>query len=130
MKKRKVVIPVILAIVGLALAVLIGTGWGKRTDVILTHYSVSEDGSKLTFQTAIASSMGYTRGFEDKGGGIKPHYLVFYSTFGGLNSDFGAKDEFVLELSGDDTEIYFNRSNGGYELVLKKSEETGAWTRP
>ena len=74
--------------------------------------------------------MGYIRGFEDQGGGEKPHYLTFYSTFGGLNSSFGAKHEFELELSEMDTEICFNRPDGGYALVLYKDPGTGVWTRP
>ena len=35
-----------------------------------------------------------------------------------------------MELVPDDTEIYFNRAGGGYELVLVKNEETGEWIRP
>lgn len=49
---------------------------------------------------------------------MKPHYLVFRSSFGGL--PIGEKNEFALSLSEDDTEIYFNRDGGGYELVLPK----------
>lgn len=74
--------------------------------------------------------MGFIRGYKDNSGGVKPHYLTFYSTFGGLNSSFGAKNEFVLELDKDDSEICFKRANGGYELVLQKNAETGAWERP
>jgi len=115
-----------------ALAVLfatffVGSGFSKRTDVGLADYSVSSDGRTITLSTAVFSSMGYTRGFVDKGGGVKPHYLVFYSTFGGLGSSLGAKHEFVLELGKDDTEIYFNRAGGGYELVLEKNPDTGEW---
>ena len=36
----------------------------------------------------------------------------------------------VLELGKDDTEIYFNRPDGGYELVLVKNVDTGEWVRP
>ena len=109
---------------------LVGTGLNKRTDIVLFDYSVSEDGTQLTFNAHVMSSMGYIRGFEDNGGGVKPHYLTFYSTFGGLNSSFGAKSEFVLELTENDTEIYFNRADSGYELVLQKNEETGEWATP
>ncbi|MBQ3095002.1 MAG: zf-HC2 domain-containing protein [Clostridia bacterium] len=108
----------------------IGTGFLKRNDVFLVDYSVSEDGTEITLHTGIASSMGYTRGFKDNGGGEKPHYLTFYATFGGLNSTFGAKREFELELDKTDTEIWFNRADGGYELVLQKNETTGEWVRP
>ena len=64
--------------------------------------------------------MGFTRGFEDRGSGVKPRYLVFYSTSGGLNSSFGARCEFELDLSEDDPEIYFNHADGGYEPILEE----------
>ena len=130
MKKRTVVAAAIIAVVVLSLSCFVGTGFHERTDVALLNYAVSEDGTKLTFHTAILSSMGYTRGFEDRGGGVKPHYLVFYSAFGGWNSSFGAKSAFELDLAEADTEIYFNRADGGYELVLQKDVESGEWTRP
>lgn len=130
MKEKRIVIIAISVIVVLIASFLVGTGFSKRTDVVLLDYSVSEDGTKLTFKTTIPTSMGYIRGFEDDGGGVKPHYLTFYSTFGGLNSSFGAKHEFELDLGEDDTEIYFNRPDGGYQLVLQKNEETGEWAKP
>ena len=83
----------------------------------------------MTFRVSSAESIGYIRGFKDKGGGVKHHYLTFYYTFGGINSSCGAKNTFTLELSPEDTEIYFNRPGGGYELVLVKDEETGEWHR-
>ena len=46
-----------------------------------------------------------------------------------MNS-FGAKYEFELELGEDDTEIFFNRAGGGYELVLQKDADTGKWIIP
>ena len=128
MKKNLVI--VLLIIVVLPIIYFVGTGFLERMDVILHDYSVSEDGTELTFNADIMSSMGFIRGYKDNGGGAKPHYLTFYSTFGGLNSSFGAKREFVLPLDEDDTEIYFKRASGGYELVLKKNEETGVWERP
>lgn len=129
MKLRKIVIITNASILLLLFSFLIGTGFLKRTDVVLADYSVSEDGTLLTFRTAIPSSIGYIRGFRDDGGGVKPHYLTFYSTFGGLNNSFGAKNRFELELGSDDSEIYFNRPGGGYQLVLIKNTD-GAWTRP
>ena len=133
MKKKSILIIAVTAITFLVISVLsflIGTGLTVRTDVVLIDYSVSVDGTKLTFRTAIPASMGYIRGFEDQGGGVKPHYLTFYSTFGGLNSSLGAKDQFELELADTDTEIYLNRPNGGYVLVLQKNAGTGQWERP
>ena len=129
MKKKRIFLITIIVIAVLILSFLLGTGFMKRTDVALGEYSVSEDGTKLTFHAGVMSSMGYIRGFKDNGGGVKPHYLTFYSTFGGLNSSFGAKSEFELELQETDTEIYFGRADGGYELVLQKDIDTGEWVR-
>jgi len=120
----------ITAVVVLLGSYFIGSGLSKRTDVVLADYSVSEDGTELTLKTTIPTSMGYIRGFTDNGGGVKPHYLTFYHTFGGLNSSFGAKDEFRLKLDETDTEVWFNRADGGYELVLQKDVDTGIWIRP
>ena len=127
---KKILIILLAVVIVLSALYFVGTGFLERMDVLLYDYSVSEDGTELTFSAEIMSSMGFIRGYKDNGGGVKPHYLTFYSTFGGLNSSFGAKNEFVLELDKDDSEIYFKRANGGYELVLQKNAETGAWERP
>lgn len=125
--KRMIILAAVVFVV--LLAFLIGTGFQKRTDVVLADYALSEDGTVLTFRTALPSSMGYIRGFQNHGGGIKPHYLTFYATFGGLNNSFGAKNTFELPLGPEETEIYFNRPGGGYELVLQKDAD-GNWVRP
>ena len=127
---KKKMMAVIIIVVVLVAAFLISTGFHKRTDVVLFDYSVSEDETAINLGVQVSSSMGYIRGFKNNGGGVKPHYLTFYSTFGGLNSSFGTVNSFVLELEPDDAEIYFNRPNGGYELVLVKDEATGEWIRP
>ena len=127
--KKKIILTVAIAGV-LVAAFLISTGFMKRADVVLSDYVVAEDGSTISLNVQVASSMGYVRGFKDNGGAVKPHYLTFYSTFGGLNSSFGTVNSLVLELGEEDTEIYFNRPNGGYELVLVKNIDTGEWERP
>lgn len=129
-KMKKALAVLVLVITSFVILRFVGTGFIERYDVCLSDYSVSEDGLELTFTTVIFSSMGHTRGFRDDGGGVKPHYLTFYSTFGGLNSTFGAKSEFVLMLDENDTEIYFADIGGGYKLVLKKDEKSGLWERP
>ena len=129
-RMKKKIFLTIAVIVVLMLLMFICAGFRKRTDVVLFDYSVSEDGSEISLEIQVASSMGYIRGFKDKGGGVKPHYLTFYSTFGGLNSSFGSINEIELELSRDNTEIYFNRPGGGYELVLMKDIATDEWIRP
>ena len=120
----------VTAIIVLLSTYFIGSGFMIRTDVALLDYSVSETGTEIILHTAVMSSMGYTRGFDDNGGGVKPHYLTFYSTFGGFNSSLGAKYEFELKVDEHDTEIWFNRADGGYELVLQKDSNTGEWVRP
>lgn len=128
MKKKLLAAAAILCV--LALSYFTGTGFQKRTDVILLDYSVAEDGASVQLEIQLASSMGYVRGFRDEGGGVKPHYLTFYQTFGGFNCALGAEDSFLLALEPEDTEIYFNRPNGGQELVLQKDGKTGHWVRP
>lgn len=127
---KKTVFVMLATIAFIIGAFFIGSGFIKRTDVFLNDYSVSEDGRTISLDAQSASSMGYIRGFKDNGGGVKPHYLDFYSTFGGLNSSFGIASTFELEVDPDDTEIYFSRPNGGYELVLIKADNTGEWVRP
>ena len=81
--KKKII--VVIAIICILLAgFLVGTGFQKRTDVVLFDYSVSEDGTTITLNVGVPTSVGYIRGFKDNGGGVKPHYLTFYSTFGGI----------------------------------------------
>lgn len=128
--KRKISISILAALFLLVVLWMAGTGLQTRNDVILTDYSISADGTQITLHTCTASSMGYIRGFRDTGGGVKPHYLTFYATFGGLNSPLGSVDSVILELSPGDTEIYFSRPDGGYELVLQKNPETALWERP
>ncbi len=126
---KKIILTIVAIVVALAAIYFVGTGFRKAPNEVLIDYSVSEDGTEMTFCVGTWESVGYVRGFKDKGGGVKPHYLTFYHAFGGINSSFGAKNTFTLKLAPEDTEIYFNRPGGGYELVLVKDEETGEWRR-
>ncbi|MBQ8043359.1 MAG: hypothetical protein IJ272_04325 [Clostridia bacterium] len=131
--KRKILI-IVGTIIGITITLLvaffIGTGFTKNPKVEIVNYTLNKDKSVLNFTIGIPDSIGYTRGYKNKGGGVKSHYLNFYNTFGVINSNLGAKFEFTLELDEDDTEVYFNRTGGGYELVLQKNEITGEWERP
>ena len=128
----------LLVIIGISIGVIltllliffIGTGFTKNPKVEIINYSLNDDGSELKFTIGIPDSIGYTRGYKNNGGGVKSHYLDFYNTFGTIFISLGAKFDYVLELDEDDTEIYFNRTGGGYELVLQKNEITGEWERP
>ncbi len=126
---KRILVSLVVIIVALCAIYFIGTGFQEASNEVLVDYTVSEDGTELTFLVGSMESIGYVRGFQDKGGGVKPHYLTFYRTFGGINSSLGAKNIFTLELSPEDTEIYFNRPGGGFELVLIKDENTGEWNR-
>lgn len=128
MKAKRILLFAVIALILLVVFYVIGTGFTKNTGVVLIDHALSEDGSQMTLTVGIPTSIGYVRGFRDNGGGLKPHYLDFYNTFGGINSPLGAKSQFVLELSDDDTEIWFNRPGGGYALVLEKNAD-GQWIR-
>ena len=127
--------PVILVTLAILFAVIggfwfVSTGFRECACVLLEDYSVSEDGSVITLEVELASSAGYVRSFSNSGGGVKPHYLTFRSTFGGINSSLGAKSEFQLSVAPYDNEVWFNRPDGGFELVLTKDMNTGVWSRP
>lgn len=128
MKKKAIFIP--LALLCIIIVWMVILGFNVQTSAYITDdFMVSEDGSEITFTVGVGSSMGYVRGYKDEGGGVKPHYLKFYSAWGGFNSSIGAKDKFVLKLSPEDTEIYVYHGNGGYDLALKKDSESGEWYR-
>ena len=127
--KKKVII-IILVALGLVFLWIIASGFSIQTNTYITDdFAVSEDGSMITFKVGVGSSMGYVRGYKDEGGGVRPHYLKIYSAWGGVNSSIGAKNEFVLELEPEDTEIYLYHGDGGYELALKKDVTSGEWYR-
>ena len=125
---RKKICLVMLSMLGLIFAWMIISGYSYQTSAYITdQFVVSEDGKELKFTIAVGSPMGYVRGFKDEGGGVKPHYLKFYSAWGGLNSSIGAKSGYVLKLDPNDTEIYVYHGDSGYSLALKKDIESGEW---
>lgn len=125
---RKKICLVMLSMLGLIFAWMIISGYSYQTSAYITdQFVVSEDGKELKFTIAVGSPEGYVRGFKDEGGGVKPHYLKFYSAWGGLNSSIGAKSEYVLKLDPNDTEIYVYHGDSGYSLALKKDIESGEW---
>lgn len=127
--KRKVII-IILAVLCILFFEIVASGFTINTNAYITDdFVVSEDGSKIIFKVGVGSSMGYVRGYKDEGGGVKPHYLKFYSAWGGINSSIGANDEYVLELQPEDTGIYVYHGDGGYELTLNKDAASGKWYR-
>lgn len=127
MEDRKSTIIVLLVVI-LAIGSIIGSGFAKKTDVVLYEYSVTEDGTKLEFVAAPTSAFGRARGFQEEVS-QDAHYLTFYRTFGFFG--FHASEiKYELELSEKDTGIYFNRPDGEFELILEKDPETGEWAKP
>ncbi|MGN0358904.1 MAG: hypothetical protein ACI4E0_14030 [Blautia sp.] len=127
--KKKVSI-IVLVVVCIIIFYIIASGFSIQTGAYITDdFVVSESGSEITFKVGVGSSMGYVRGYKDEGGGVKPHYLKFYSAWGGFNSSIGAKNEYVLKLEPEDTEIYVYHGDDGYVLTLQKDVTSGEWYR-
>ena len=117
-------------VLGIVVLLAAAAGFLPQTSVYITDdFAVSEDGSQLTFRVGVASSMGYVRDFRDEGGGVKPHYLNFYSAWGGLNSSVGVKNSFPLELSPEDAAIDVCLGDEGCVLALQKDASSGEWRR-
>lgn len=125
MKGKKLIIFVIMIICTILLFFMT-TGFRKRTDVGLINFSVSEDGSVMTLDVTVTSTIGYARAMKVKQGGDNK-YITFYSTFGLLNSKIGANSEYELNLNPSCEEIYFYKGDGGYKLVLQKNIDTNQW---
>lgn len=125
---KKVLAIVLLLLVLAAMALFVGSGFIKRTDVHLVDFLVSEDGSSLRIQAGPSGSMGYIRGIsvQQKDSGL---YCSFYCAFGGLNSKLGAKSSFDIPLDDSCTEVFFHRGGNQYTLVLQKDPLSGVWTK-
>jgi uncharacterized membrane protein len=121
--KKKIVFIVILLLT--AMGILLFSTGGKRADIILNDFTVTEDGNIMTINVGVASSMGYVRTLRVKEDGDNK-YITFYQTYG-LNSRLGAKNEFQIELNPSCKGIYFYRGEAGYDLVLVKDDVTQEW---
>lgn len=108
-------------------------GFCPRTNMALLDYELSPDKTVMTIRAGHPGSAGYTRAAKNVSQDPAVVKLKFYCTFGGPNSSLGAKDEFVIELPPECTEIDFYRSYQELELgfhpVLRKNAATGAWER-
>jgi len=108
-------------------------GFCPRTNMALLGYELSPDGTVITIRTDHPGSAGYTRAAKNVSQNPAVVKLKFYCTFGGPNSSLGAKDEFVIELPPECTEIDFYRSYQepelGFHPVLRKDAATGTWER-
>ena len=124
MKKKFLIITgTILAIIFVGLFLALG---GKRTDVFLKGFELSQDGKTMTLKVGVSSSAGYIRKMKQTSGSMN-YYFTFYSTFG-INSKLGAKDTFEIELDNNVDEIYFYTGGKGYKKVLEKTDN-GEWIK-
>lgn len=124
--KRKI-ITIISIIIILVITIFLSSGFRENTSVVIIKHTVNNN--KMSLETTLISSIGYTRGYKIKKDNDSV-YLTFYNTFGFINSSHGAKSKFQLELDKNVTKIYINRANNKYELVLQKDEITNEWIIP
>ena len=125
MKKKIGVIAILSLIIVIALLFL-RTG-GKITNVMISDYSISEDGNVMTLKVGVVSSIGYIRKLKTSEDG-NSKLITFYSTYG-FNSNVGAKNEFQVELHPSCDEIYIYSENGEYKLKLQKNSKTNEWDK-
>lgn len=116
----------VLAAVLIAGVYLVGTGLMRRTDVRVAEYTLSEDEKTMTITAGVSGSMGYIRDVAVRADGAKV-YLTFFSAFGGLNSRFGARNQFEFPISDAATQIYVYRGGRKDELILQKNPENSQW---
>ena len=115
---KKFLIILIFIVVAIVLLFFFGIG-GKRTDVFLSDFTISEDGTRLKLNVGVTSSAGYIKTLHVKQGGDNK-YITFFSTFG-VNNKFGATNEFEIDLDTFCQEIYFYTGDGRIQISFKKS---------
>ena len=100
----------------------------KMSNIYPYRYVVSEDGRSITLSVGVMSSMGYVRTVKTRAAGDSL-YLTFYSTFG-LNSSWGAKDTFTIDLPANCRNIYFTQGSLDPLLAFVLLPESGLWECP
>ena len=123
--KKKVMIISFIVLVLIVMGFFLALG-GKRTDVFLKDFELSQDGKTMTLKVGVSSSAGYIRKMKQTSGSMN-YYFTFYSTFG-INSRLGAKDTFEIKLDNNVDEIYFYTGGKGYKKVLEKTND-GDWVK-
>jgi len=123
--KKKVMIISFIVLVLIVMGFFLALG-GKRTDVFLKDFELSQNGKTMTLKVGVSSSAGYIRKMKQTSGSMN-YYFTFYSTFG-INSRIGAKDTFEIKLDNNVDEIFFYTGGKGYKKVLEKNEK-GVWVK-
>ncbi len=122
---RKTILVVVLLLLAILVLTFIFTGFSKRTDVVLLGFTEKNE-DEIEIKTTLAGSMGFIRDISTIKSGDRL-YCSFYCTFGGLDSDLGAKDSFVITADKEINKIYFSRPEGKDILVFFRDSE-GSWT--
>ena len=103
-------------------------GFTRLTSVYISDYSLSDDGSEMTINVSVTSSVGFVRKVavhQQESGKL---CLDCYAAFGGINGSIGAKSEHTVKLDKDTEVIALYKNNNCYEEVLRK-DENGNWQR-
>ena len=128
-KVKTMVIDVIILLLIIVISFCIFTGLRIRIDVGMVGFEVYEEKQEILIKVTVMSSMGYIRDIRVKRAVDDTNGLCvdFYSTFGGLNSNLGARNDFRIKLKDTDSKIYFGRGNSEYELVISKDSVENKW---
>ena len=120
-----------VAIIGILIITLmglyvIGSGFRKMSQVYISDYEVSKDGTQMTIRVGVPKSIGYTRKISTIQKTDGTLCLDVYAAFGGINGSIGAKSEFIVPLKDETSVIAIYRSKDYYDPVIRKSEN-GEW---
>ena len=119
-KKIRIIIPAVLVILVLF---FVSTGFVRETSVVVTDYSVSENGREITLRLDTTDSAGGIRKteiYQQYGGHL---YLDCFSAFMG---SVGEKNEFTVNLNRNTEMIALYKGNNSYQAVLEKNSD-GEW---
>lgn len=127
MKGRKIIVIMLAVIAALATLYVIAPGFLRQGNAVIGSYRVSDDGKQMTIHVGVATSIGYVRKVsQHQRDGVV--YLDCYGAFGGINSSWGAKNEYTLQLDKSAEKIAIFRGDNRYDIVLQKDED-GQWQR-
>ncbi len=125
MKKKAIILIAVCVVLLLATAYLFGFGLFPKYDVHIVDYHVSSDGTSLTFTVGVSSPAGYVRkaAWEQADGNLR---LDFYPAFGGINGNWGAKNQFAVPVDEDTNIVSIRRGSDVYVEILRK-DANGHW---
>lgn len=125
---KKKIIVILCTLIGIVGLYILSSGFKKDGSAFLGDYSVSEDGSVMTVEVGVSSSVGFIRKVAVNHETEGVMCLDLYSAFGGFNGSIGAKSTYQIPLSKDANTICVYKNKGTYESVLVKDENSN-WNR-